>query len=241
MGWRAFWSELVIVVLGVVIALAANEAAETWNWHGQVRDGQVRLQRDVDSAFFWLAEHYVTEPCVDAQIDALSRRLMASGATLEPAPEYADAGSRYVVRIPYRPYRFSTWNALVANGTAIRFSPAQQNFYNDLGAEMARMRARTDDASILSGRLVVLATPLPLDAGARRDLLVDLEELRTRYLADSHRALQRLTRIRAAGAAPAAGEVDAFLSRSSTARFCTAHGLPMGRWRDVLANTDVGT
>ena len=31
MGWRAFWSEIVIVVLGVVIALAANEAVQDWN------------------------------------------------------------------------------------------------------------------------------------------------------------------------------------------------------------------
>ena len=28
MGWRAFWSEIVIVVLGVAIALAANEAVQ---------------------------------------------------------------------------------------------------------------------------------------------------------------------------------------------------------------------
>ena len=27
MGWKAFWSEILIVVLGVAIALAANEAA----------------------------------------------------------------------------------------------------------------------------------------------------------------------------------------------------------------------
>ena len=32
MGWPAFWSEILIVVLGVVIALGANEAVEEWNW-----------------------------------------------------------------------------------------------------------------------------------------------------------------------------------------------------------------
>ena len=38
MGWRAFWSEIVIVVLGVVIALAANEAVQEWNWRNKVKD-----------------------------------------------------------------------------------------------------------------------------------------------------------------------------------------------------------
>ena len=45
MGWRAFWSEIVIVVLGVVIALAANEAVQDWAWRNKVKDAEVRLRR----------------------------------------------------------------------------------------------------------------------------------------------------------------------------------------------------
>lgn len=30
MGWPAFWNEILIVFLGVVIALAANEAVQEW-------------------------------------------------------------------------------------------------------------------------------------------------------------------------------------------------------------------
>lgn len=47
MGWRAFWSEIVIVVLGVVIALAANEAVQEWNWRNKVEDAEARLQGDI--------------------------------------------------------------------------------------------------------------------------------------------------------------------------------------------------
>lgn len=43
MGWPAFWSEILIVVLGVVIALAANEAVEEWNWRTRVKDAEARL------------------------------------------------------------------------------------------------------------------------------------------------------------------------------------------------------
>ena len=42
MGWPAFWSEILIVVLGVVIALAANEAVEDWNWRHKVEDAPIR-------------------------------------------------------------------------------------------------------------------------------------------------------------------------------------------------------
>ena len=60
MGWRAFWSEIVIVVLGVVIALAANEAVQDWAWRNKVKDAEVRLRYDITWAFLWEAEKYVS-------------------------------------------------------------------------------------------------------------------------------------------------------------------------------------
>ena len=56
MGWRAFWSEIVIVVLGVVIALAANEAVQEWTWRNKVEDAEARLRGDITWIFLWSAE-----------------------------------------------------------------------------------------------------------------------------------------------------------------------------------------
>jgi hypothetical protein len=68
MGWKAFWSEIVIVVLGVVIALAANESVQNWSWQNKVRDGEVRLQSDMSYLFTVAAEQYVIAPCAEAQL-----------------------------------------------------------------------------------------------------------------------------------------------------------------------------
>ena len=68
MGWRAFWSEIVIVVLGVAIALAANEAVQAWNWRNKVSDAETRLQGDITFAFLWSAETAASQPCIDAQL-----------------------------------------------------------------------------------------------------------------------------------------------------------------------------
>ena len=61
MGWPAFWSEILIVVLGVVIALAANEAVEEWSWQRKVAEAELRLQGDVDWAFLWAAEKSLSQ------------------------------------------------------------------------------------------------------------------------------------------------------------------------------------
>lgn len=66
MGWKAFWSEIIIVVLGVMIALAANEVVENWNWQNKVREGELRLRGDMDANFFYAAEINATLPCVNA-------------------------------------------------------------------------------------------------------------------------------------------------------------------------------
>ncbi len=86
MGWPAFWSEILIVVLGVAIALAASEAVEQWNWRNKVQDAEARLQGDITWVFLWSAEKSATQPCVEAQLAAMSRNVLESGDTLHPLP-----------------------------------------------------------------------------------------------------------------------------------------------------------
>jgi hypothetical protein len=62
-GWQAFWTEIVIVVLGVVIALAANEAVQDWTWRTRVADAETRLQADIAWVFLWSAEKAASQPC----------------------------------------------------------------------------------------------------------------------------------------------------------------------------------
>jgi hypothetical protein len=103
MGWRAFWSEIVIVVLGVVIALAANEAVQDWNWRNKVEDAEARLEGDIAWAFLWAAEKSASQPCIDAQLAAMARNVLESGDTLQPMPVVGSLNLEMVVRIPNRP------------------------------------------------------------------------------------------------------------------------------------------
>lgn len=234
MGWKAFWSEIVIVVLGVAIALAANEAMQDWSWHGKVVDGQMRLQEDSQRVFQWSAEQYATQPCIGAQLDRLSRRLLESGEVLEPAPTFFDneweIERRFVVRLPYRSWRMPVWEALVADGTATRFPRESQLAYGRM-QELAEMNlALRMESSRLGGRLLALSRPLPLDAAARREFVVDIESLRSTTakmpveIAMAH--------LESAGLAPAPALVDDYLAESGTVSFCKSHGFPVSQWRD---------
>lgn len=233
MGWRAFWSEIVIVVVGVVLALGANEAVQDWSWRNKVAEAEVRLTGDLALVFVWAAEQRATQPCVEAQLVALTDRVLRSGDTLDPAPVHLIDADRYVVRLPRRPNFFPVWDALVADGTAARFSRDRQAMLGRISDSLALVRnsRQTETSLRLGGRLMVLGYPLALDANVRQQLLMDLEELRARNAADAASSGQRIDAIAEAGNAPADADVDAFLARSGTMQFCRAQGLPVGDWR----------
>ncbi|HWS77761.1 MAG TPA: hypothetical protein VN205_05220 [Thermomonas sp.] len=237
MGWKAFWSEILIVVLGVVIALAANEAVEDRNWRSKVADGQVRLKGDTDRIFVRSAEHYATQSCVDAQLDRLARNVVDSGSTLAPAPTYSDStvgtSARFVLRMPTRPWTLPAWEALVANGTATHFSQQWQDRYAVLNDGAGQIREHRMEANRLIGRLMALSYPSPLDAGTRRDYLVDIETLRRLNFSTINTGSQMMARMLRDGMAPKPDAVDAYFKDSGTVRFCKQHGLPLADWREV--------
>lgn len=242
MGWRAFWSEIVIVVLGVVIALAANEAVQDWTWRNKVKDAEVRLQGDITWVFLWAAEKYVSQSCVDSQLAVLSRRVLASGDTLQPVPVLASSGLEYVVRMPNRPYRFPAWDALVADGTANHFPPQRQAFIGRISDSVSAARTYEMETRRLQGALLVMRDPIPLDPVVKADLLSRISDLRSVNAFQALYAEQRMRMIADVGSAPPDHVVESFLNGSGehqsgeefsgTTRYCKAQGQPVADWRD---------
>ena len=242
MGWRAFWSEIVIVVLGVVIALAANEAVEEWNWQNKVEDGEARLQGDITWVFLWSAEKSVTQPCVDAQLAAMGSNVLESADTLLPLPVGTVLDRQWVVRMPTRPYRFPVWEALLADGTASHFPPHRLAILGRISHDMAQARAYEAQTRDLDGALLVMRDPFALDPVVRADLLTNINRLRSLSGTERLYARQRMRMIADAGNAPSDEIVERFLNVdgkhpagsdfSGVVHFCKSHKLPIADWRD---------
>ncbi|HWR95715.1 MAG TPA: hypothetical protein VN248_03195 [Arenimonas sp.] len=240
MGWKAFWSEIVIVVLGVVIALAANEAVQNWSWQNKVRDGEVRLQSDLSYVFTVAAEQVVIAPCAEAQLSALSQKLVKSGSVWDPVTVHVDDGTsiRWVIRIPARSQMFPVWDSLVADGTAARFPQDRQVIYGNISARITRAQNQSDEANQLVRRLLALGHPMVLSDDTRRYFLVMTEEIRALIDVSELSAKQRMVSIagsrEAKVSATEAKQVETYLKESGTIKFCKAQGLPLANWRDAL-------
>ena len=242
MGWPAFWSEILIVVLGVAIALAATEAVEEWNWRNKVKDAEARLQGDVAWAFLWSAEKAAGQPCVDAQLAAMARAVIESGETLPPMPVATVLDLQRVVYMPNRPWRFPVWGALLADGTASHFDTQRQAVFGRISDGLVLSRESQSDERRLGGRLLLMRDAIPLDPGVRTSLLADINNLRSIAAYDALNARQRMRLIADAGLAPPEAMVERFMNASGEqpvgvdfsgiAHFCTLHDLPFADWRE---------
>ena len=148
-GWPTVWWELGIVTLGVIIALAAQQWADGRAWAGKARTTREALREELALHYSWSVEWRATLPCMLAQIDRLQRRVLASGATLEPAPVFRNANFAFTVRLPSKEYSRSVYDAALADGVLQRFDPALRRVlnthYTQVDALTAMTRQNDDD------------------------------------------------------------------------------------------------
>jgi hypothetical protein len=183
-GWRAFFGEVGIIVLGVLIALSAEQVVESIHERylaGEAED-HIRTELAYDSAF--AAERVAIGDCLRASFADLRQRLLASGdnwpglqqTTLKGAGT-STASSLFAtappLSSPHRLWPVSAWAAATTSGALSR---GQHRFFNYAALySMVEWLGRLQDHEIADySKLMPFQVPLRLDPSARLQLLADL-------------------------------------------------------------------
>src|SRR3954453_23048560 len=74
-GWAAAVWELAIVTLGVLIALAAQQFADTLHWQGEMRDFRTAVRTEISTDLATYTYRKDQDVCVRARLDELQRWL----------------------------------------------------------------------------------------------------------------------------------------------------------------------
>jgi len=74
-GWRAFSGELGIIVLGVFIALGADQAVRTFNQRSEMRELRAAVDKEIASGLAIYDARVAQQDCVEARLDELARWL----------------------------------------------------------------------------------------------------------------------------------------------------------------------
>ena len=118
-NWRELLTEIGVVVLGVCIALAAEQAVEAIHWHDKVVEARgviaTELAGNVSNAF----ERIGTEACGERRLDTLAQILDSASRTGQ-LPPVASIGW-----MPLRQWTSGAWEGVMASQTVTHF-PRQQ-------------------------------------------------------------------------------------------------------------------
>ena len=64
-GWREFLGEVGIIVIGVLIALGAEQLVSNWHWQGEVRDSDRRISDELGYDLVNAYERLAINDCLE--------------------------------------------------------------------------------------------------------------------------------------------------------------------------------
>lgn len=152
-GVREFASEIGVIVVGVLIALALEQAVEWLHWRSLVAEGRGDLAASYASLKLTMRERQLMSGCI-------GRRLGEIGAILDQAsetgrlPPVGDIGTP-----PDRLWAEPSWRTLVTTGTAAHFPRSEAARYSGIETYVETMSASADREVVTWTRLYTIVGP----------------------------------------------------------------------------------
>ena len=236
-GWRAFLGEIAIIVVGVLIALGAEQLAESWQWRQRAEEGRERLKAEIGHEFLLMEEREAVGDCVEAQLNDLENAVLSAGATLKPATLYTENRSpgftsEYVIRAPSRSWSDSAWQSIISEGLPEHLTASERQYLPIHYSQLARISASNHEEDEALGELGALSKPLPLDSAVRSEFVRLIEAERSRNRAMANGSVQMISTVKKLHYVPDEQQQRGWMARSATVSFCRAHHLPLRKLAD---------
>lgn len=184
-GWREFAGEVGIIVLGVLIALGAEQVVESLHERHLARQAEDRIRAELAFNSAFAAQRIAMGDCMRASFRDLWQRLIASGdnwqglenVTLSGAAEESEVSTLFAspppLVAPHRVWPVSAWTAATASGG---LSAARHRFFRYAALyAMVTALSRLQDQEVADySRLMPLKFRQRLDPSARLELFREL-------------------------------------------------------------------
>ncbi len=120
-GWRELAGEVGIIVLGVLIALAFEQAATTLHNRADKREVYDAVYTEMRENLSNMKGRMATQGCVERRLDEIDDILASAGnATMTPQPQWFGQPSDWF-------NSDEAWQAATGSGRTSLFSPDEQN------------------------------------------------------------------------------------------------------------------
>jgi hypothetical protein len=170
-GWRAFAGEVGIIVIGVLMALGAEQVVDDWQWHRKVGAVRKALMSELGNDRARWEFDVQDGHCVVRQLDSLNAWAREGAKVSEPAHEALGATSNLFLM------HSANWTLANGSQTLDHFPLDEQLALATLYDGIAHRQKDISDAIDLKEK-VDTETPLVADPQDRRELLDSIGALK---------------------------------------------------------------
>jgi hypothetical protein len=125
-GWREFLKEYLIIVVGVLTALAAEQVAESFREHRVANEAREAVRSEIAADLGWMLRRREEQGCDDRRLEELSALLTAA------REGRAYQTPQWIGRTLKLPVSSRRWTAASQAGRATMFAPEEQGRYATL-------------------------------------------------------------------------------------------------------------
>ena len=188
-GWREFAGEVGIIVVGVLIALAFDQAVERIRWNQQVHVARAAIHREMAFDLAEFADRLRVAPCIDRDLAEAQHRIdivESTGSTPSPAVA-ADSPGRLLL--------VGDYDAQQSAQNLVHFPASELSglgLWYDQARDLKTWDVQEDSVWTDLGLLAPPAAKLgPLDLALLRRDLVTAKELQTLMVINARREIDR--------------------------------------------------
>ena len=193
-GWREFAGEVGIIVLGVLIALGAEQVLSSIHDRSEARHARDNVVYEVEQDFDIFRRRAAIQPCIDRRLDEIEQLIRAAPSPL-PRP-------LWIGRPQVWEFYTQRWNTASSGGRTSLLTPAQQASFALIYSRFNASEQMQQTEQIAWARLRSLEVLPRLDPGAQKDLVQALEEARYANWRIKTNGLQAEDLVRKAGYRP---------------------------------------
>ena len=181
----AHWGmELFIVILGILIALAAQEWIVDRQWQARMEEARTSLAREIGALSNQMFERLIIQKCLETRLQALADQLDSPSTTWRASPEQFVGAERYysnALPVVYRPPRRDMvdgiWVNVQNDGTLRHFDPSKAEDIANIYSNAAGIQTLFEREQELAAQLGPLGKDRELGQSERFALLKNIHTL----------------------------------------------------------------
>lgn len=188
-GWHDFAKEVGIIVLGVLIALSAEQLVQVWHWHEVAKETRKALTNEIEYSALFSIERVAVQQCLRDRIVHLATKLNSGSPNWTADPMVLghprrpigvpgiDPSVPLVYRTPHRPWLGDEWETAKSTGVLNHIDREDVRNFEFIYRSINELRSLQDQETSIIPELSYLSFRQNLQPRSRMQALATLSRL----------------------------------------------------------------